>query len=83
MNLKTITFKDLQKMYGEQYKDLNDIKVDYCIFFEDTLKEAIWQLLDDNTCIMNSILEGSFYKYLESHIAKFENGYLVNWNEEF
>lgn len=83
MNLKTITFKDLQKMYGEEYQDLNDIKKDYCIFFHSTLKEAICDLLDENTCVLNDIVKGDFYKYLQSHIVKFGNGYLINWNEKF
>lgn len=85
MNIKTIIFKDLQKMYGEEYKSVDEIAEDFALYERDTLEEAIFELFDDEklSFILDLIIKSETDEYIEEHIAKYQEGYLINFNECF
>lgn len=85
MNIKTVTLKDLQEMYGEKYKSVNKIAEDFTLHIEYTLEEAIFELFDGMSLkeVLNIIASDEIYEYIENHIAMYRKKYLIVFNEYF
>lgn len=84
-NIKEITMEDLKRIYGEEYKTIDEISEKFTIYEEETLEDAIEELLaeEDADFIFDMILSGETNKYIERHVAKYKDSYLVNFNEYF
>lgn len=85
LNIKEITMKDLKRIYGEEYKTIDEIAENFSLYVEDTLENAIYELFDDENLrfILEIIATGEVNEYIENHIAKYQGGYLINFNEYF
>ena len=85
LNIKEITAEDLKRIYGEEYKTIEEIAEDFALYERDTLENAIYELLDDENLrfIIEKVAKGEINEYIENHIAKYQEGYLINFNEYF
>lgn len=85
LNIKEITTEDLKRIYGEEYETLDEIAEDFALYERDTLENAIYELLDDENLrfIIEKVAKGKINEYIENHIAKYQEGYLINFNEYF
>lgn len=85
LNIKEITAEDLKRIYGEEYKTIEEIAEDFALYERDTLENAIYELLDDENLrfIIEKVAKGEINEYIENHIAKYQGGYLINFNEYF
>ncbi|MDU1912530.1 hypothetical protein [Fusobacterium sp.] len=85
LNIKEITAEDLKRIYGEEYKTVDEIAEDFALYERDTLEEAVFELFDDENLrfILELIAKGEINEYIEEHIAKYQGGYLINFNEYF
>lgn len=85
LNIKEITAEDLKRIYGEEYETVDEIAEDFALYERDTLENAIYELLDDENLrfILELIVKGEINEYIENHVAKYQGGYLINFNEYF
>ncbi len=85
LNIKEITAEDLKRIYGEEYKTVDEIAEDFALYERDTLENAIFELFDDENLrfILELIAKGEINEYIEEHIAKYQGEYLINFNECF
>lgn len=85
LNIKEITAEDLKRIYGEEYKTIEEIAEDFALYERDTLENAIFELFDDENLrfILELIAKGEINEYIEEHIAKYQGEYLINFNECF
>ena len=85
LNIKEITKEDLKRIYGEEYETIDEIAEDFALYERDTLENAIYELLDDEKLrfIIEKVAKGEINEYIENHIAKYQGGYLINFNEYF
>ena len=85
LNIKEITMEDLKKIYGEEYETVDEIAEEFRIFEKETLEDAIEELLagEDADFIFEMISSGETNGYIERHVAKYKDDYLVNFNEYF
>ena len=44
LNIKEITAEDLKRIYGEEYKTIDEIAEDFALYERDTLENAIYEL---------------------------------------
>ena len=84
-NIKEITIEDLKKIYGEEYETVDEIAEEFTIYEEETLEDAIEELLaeEDADFIFELISSGETNGYIERHVVKYKDSYLVNFNECF
>ena len=73
LNIKEITAEDLKRIYGEEYKTVDEIAEDFALYERDTLENAIYELLDDENLrfIIEKVAKGEINEYIENHIAKY------------
>ncbi|WP_302429404.1 hypothetical protein [Fusobacterium varium] len=85
LNIKEIRTEDLERIYGEEYETVDEIAEDFALYERDTLEDAIFELFDDENLryILKLIVKGEINEYVEEHIAKYQGGYLINFNECF
>ena len=85
LNIKEITTEDLKRIYGEEYETIDEIAEDFALYERDTLEDAISELFDDEklSFILELIAKDEINEYIEEHIAKYQRGYLINFNECF
>lgn len=85
LNIKEITIEDLKKIYGEKYETIDEIAEEFTIYEEETLEDAIQELLAEENAnfIFEMISSGETNRYIERHVAKYKDWYLVNFNEYF
>lgn len=85
LNIKEIPMEDLKKIYGEEYKTIDEIAEEFTIYEEETLEDAIEELLaeEDTDFIFELISSGEINGYIERHVVKYKDSYLVNFNEYF
>lgn len=85
LNIKEIRTEDLERIYGEEYETVDEIAEDFALYERDTLEDAIFELFDDENLryILKLIVKGEINEYVEKHIAKYQGGYLINFNECF
>ena len=66
-------------------KTIDEIAEDFALYERDTLEDAISELFDDEklSFILELIAKDEINEYIEEHIAKYQRGYLINFNECF
>ena len=74
LNIKEITAEDLKRIYGEEYKTIEEIAENFALYERDTLENAIYELLDDENLrfIIEKVAKGEINDYIENHIAKYQ-----------